>query len=75
VKFVGRDRQQIDPERLDVYRDLAGRLHRIRMHQRASRLRHARKLRNGLNRADFIVGVHDRHERRFAGQGGDQVVG
>ena len=44
VELVRRERQQIDAERLDVDRDLAGRLHGVGVEQRAARLGDARQL-------------------------------
>ena len=45
VKLVRRDRQQVDAERLDVDRHLAGRLHGVGVHQRAMRLARSRRAR------------------------------
>ena len=62
VELVGRQRQQIDAETLHVDRDLADRLHGVRVEQRALRMRDRRQLRNRLDRADLVVGMHDRDE-------------
>ena len=64
VELVRRDRQQIDAQRLHVDRNLAGGLHRVGVKQRTVRLGDRGELRDRLNRADLVVGVHHRHERR-----------
>ena len=45
VELVRRDRQQVDAERLDVDRDLAGGLHRVGVEQRAAARARARRAR------------------------------
>jgi len=64
VELVRRHRQHVHAERLDVDRDLAGRLDRIRVKQRAPLVRGARQLCDRLNRPDFVVRVHHRDDRR-----------
>ena len=58
VELVRGDREQIDAQRLHVDRDLARRLHRIGMQQRAVLVRDRRELRDRLNRSDLVVRVH-----------------
>ena len=67
VELVRRERQQIDAERAHVDRNLADRLHGVGVHQRAALVRDRRELRDRLNRADLVVRVHDRDERRVVG--------
>ena len=54
-----RHAEQIGAERADVHRNLAGALYRIRVEQRAMRVRDLGELGNRLNRADLVVRVHD----------------
>ncbi len=74
VELVRGDRQQIDAERADIDRQLAGGLHRIGMKQRAALVRHRGELGDWLHGADLVVGVHDRHERRVVGDRFAQAI-
>ena len=68
VELVRRQRQQIDAERAHVDRNLAGRLHGVGVHQRAVLVRDRGELGDRLNRADLVVRVHHRDERRVVGR-------
>ena len=70
-----RHRQHVDAERLDAHRDLAGRLHRIGVKQRATAVRDGRQLSDRLDGANFVIGVHHRHHRRVIGKGVAQCRG
>ena len=68
IELVPRDREKVHAEVVDIHADLADRLGRIGMHERAVRLDDPRDLADGLHRADFIVGVHDADDGRAARQ-------
>jgi len=59
VELMGRDRQQIDAQGAHIQRKLAGGLHSVGVHQRAVGMGSGGDVRQGLHRADFVVGVHD----------------
>ena len=67
VELVTRDRQQVDAERAHVDRNLAGALHRVGVKQRAALVRDRGELRDRLDGADLVVGVHHRDERGVVG--------
>ena len=56
--------EQIDAERAHGHRNLADRLHGVGVHERAVLVRDRRERRDRLNRADLVVRVHHRDERR-----------
>ena len=64
VEFVAGQRQQIHLERLDINCDLARRLRGVSVQQDAPGPGQRHNLGHRLNRADRIVGMHDRHQRR-----------
>ena len=59
AEFVRGHGQKIDAQRAHVDRDMPDRLHGVRVHGNAPRMRKPGKLRNGLNRARFVVRQHD----------------
>ena len=64
------DRQQVDAERRDVERQLAGRLHGVGVEQRAAGVGDGGELGDRLDGADLVVGVHHRDQRGAVGDGG-----
>ena len=62
VELVGRQREEINAERADVDGNLPDRLHGVGVEQGAVLVRERREVRDRLNRADFVVGVHDRDD-------------
>ena len=68
VELVRGQRQQIDAERPHIQRHLPGGLHRIGVHEGATRVRGRGDGRDGLHGADLVVGVHHRHQCRVIGQ-------
>ena len=68
AELVRRDRQQVDAERGDVDRNLAGGLHGVGVEQRAAGAGQRGQRGHRLQRADLVVGVHDRYEGRAIGQ-------
>ena len=67
VELVRRDGEQIDAERAHVHRNLARALHGVGVEQRPARVGDRGELGDRLNRADFVVRVHDRDERGVVG--------
>ncbi len=67
VELVRRERQQVSAEGAHVHGNLGDRLHGIGVEERATRVRDARQVGDRLHRADLVVGVHDRDERRLVG--------
>ncbi|KOT06413.1 hypothetical protein DM77_1168 [Burkholderia mallei] len=63
VELVTGDRQQIDAERIDVGRDLADRLGRVRVKPDAVLAGDRADILDRLNGAGFVVRMHDRDER------------
>ena len=61
--LVGRERQQIGAERIDIAGDAPGRLHRIDMQQPAGGVHDRGGLRDRLHHAGLVVGEHDRDQR------------
>ena len=74
VDLVGRDRQQIDAELLDVEPQAAGRLHRVRVQQRRATGQRRADLGDGLYRSDLVVGVHHAHQRGVIAHGAHHGV-
>ncbi len=74
AELVGRDRQQIDAERLHVDRQFAGRLDGVGVEQRAPASGQRGQRRDRLHGADLVVGVHHRHDRRAIGEGRGEGV-
>jgi len=68
IELVAGERQQVDAERIDVERDLAGRLGRVGMHQAAVGARQPGDLGDRLEGADLVVGVHHRDQCRVRAQ-------
>jgi hypothetical protein len=66
--------QQIHAERRDVERQLAGRLHGVRVEQRTARVGDRGELGDRLDGADFVVGEHHRHQRGAIGDHGGQGI-
>lgn len=70
VKLVARDGQEVDSEGFRVDRDFAQALRRVgvecngRGAFRARRFQHSRDLRDGVDGANLVVGVHDRAQDR-----------
>src|SRR3990172_375418 len=64
VKLVAGKRQHIHAELAHVNPNLTRRLCRVRVQDDASSPGQSRNVGNGLNRADFVIRVHDRNERR-----------
>ena len=69
------DGQQIDAERRDVDRQLAGGLHGVGVEQRAARVGDGGELGDRLDGADLVVGEHHRDQRGAIGDQGGQGVG
>ena len=63
-----RQGQRLHIQRGKFHRDLAQRLHRIGMHDRAGTFCPFAHRRNILDHAGFVVGEHHRHQDRFFGQ-------
>jgi hypothetical protein len=59
-----RDRQEIDPERSHIHRNLTHALRRIGVQKRAVAMADFGQLRERLNRAHLVVGVHHAHQQR-----------
>ena len=62
VELVARQAQKVDVLGLHVDLHVADGLHRVGVEQHAVPLRHRRQLRDGLDGADLVVGVHDGHQ-------------
>ena len=65
VQFVRGEGQQIDAELLHIDGNFADRLHRVRMKVNIAVAREAADLFQRLNRAQFVVRVHDRDQHSF----------
>ena len=74
VQLVRGDGHQVDVVLLHVHRNLADRLHRVHVEEDALFLGDLSDFRDGLNDADFVVGVHDRDQNRFRRDGAAQIV-
>ena len=64
VNLMGRDRQQVDAELVNVDLDLAERLDRVGMDKDTLVMGDPDDVLDGLNGPDLVVGVHDRNEGR-----------
>ncbi len=64
VDLVAGNRQQVHPEIVDVDRDLPHRLRDVSVDKGAAGVGEPRHLRNVLDRAHLVVGVHDADEQR-----------
>ena len=62
VELVPGEAEEIDAQFGDVHRQRADRLHGVRVEQGALLVRDPRQRRDGLHRADDVVGEHDRCE-------------
>src|ERR1700730_4802283 len=62
IYLVRAQREQIDPVTLDIYRNLPDCLHRITMENHTLFLGEPADFANWMNRADFIVRIHDRDQ-------------
>ena len=69
VELVPRDRQQIDPQRIDRDADLADTLGRIRVQENIPGLTQLRDFTNRLECADFVVRMHDADQTCVGPQG------
>jgi len=74
VNLVRRDRSQIHVVVDHVERNLACRLHRVRVEQHALLMTELSDFANRLQNADLIVRRHDRNQDRFAGHRVLQLV-
>ncbi len=63
VELVAGKRQKIDTERPHIDRQLSDGLHGIGVEQGPMRMRDVGQSRDGLHRANLVVGVHDGHDR------------
>ena len=61
---MGRERERVDAQAVDVEPEEAGGLHRVGVHRHPARPDQPRDLGHGLDRADLIVGEHDADEAR-----------
>src|SRR6188474_1151169 len=59
IELVSNDSQQIDTKLIDVYRNFTEGLRRVRVKADAMLPDNRANLRNWLNSADFVIGVHD----------------
>jgi hypothetical protein len=73
-ELVPGDGEQIYAERRDVERQLAGRLHGVRVEQRTAGVGDGGELGDRLDGADLVVGVHHRHQRGAIGDQGVQGI-
>ncbi len=71
-ELVPGDREEVDAECRDVERQLAGRLHGVRVEQRAAGMGDGRQLGDRLDGPDLVVGVHHRHHRGAVGHRGGE---
>src|SRR5678816_2083844 len=75
IELVSNDGQQIDTKLIDVYRNFAEGLRRVRVKADAMLPGNRANLRNWLNRADFVVGVHDGNQDRAWSNRATNIVG
>jgi len=75
VELVGGERDEVEPERLHVQRDLARRLRRVAVEEHAAPLREPPQLRQRLHDADLVVGVHHRQQDGAIAERPRHVVG
>ena len=69
VNLVRAHRIEIAAARADVHRNLARRLHAVRMHRYARRARDGRDFFDGLDHAQLVIDVHDADQRRIRPDG------
>ena len=62
VELVPGQREQVHAQGVYVEREDAARLHRVSVDEHAALVGNAGNVADGLDRADFVVGVHDRDE-------------
>ncbi len=74
VDLVRRDGEQVDAVALHVHGNFADGLHAIHMEENALFLGDFADFFDGLNDADFVVGVHDGDQNRFRRDGLAQIV-
>lgn len=74
VELVPGHREQMHAQRIHQGRDLAHRLRRVGVEQGAVFVRNVGQGRDGLNRADLVVGLHNRHEHGVRRHRASQVV-
>ena len=74
VNLVRGERNHVQIVFLHVDRNFSGRLHAVGMEQDALFLGNLADFLDGLDHADFVVGVHDGDQNRFRGDGAAQVV-
>jgi len=74
VQFVPGEGEEIYAQGVDVNWHLSHCLHRVRMQGRAVRPNNRCDLCDGLNRPNFVVGHHDRYQRRIGPESAANVV-
>src|SRR5678816_2424537 len=75
IELVSNNSHEIDAKLIDVYCNLAEGLRRVRVKADAMFPRNSADLRNRLNRADFVVGVHDSDQDRACSHRATNIVG
>jgi hypothetical protein len=75
VEFVAHDRQQIDAELVDAGRNLADGLRSVGVKQHAMLAGNTGTVLDRLDRADFVVGVHDADQDRPRCDRSPKIVG
>ena len=74
VNLVAGDRHQVDAVFLDVHGNFADGLHCVHMKEDALFFGDLADFRDGLNHADFVVGVHDGDQDGLGRDGAAQIV-
>jgi hypothetical protein len=69
------DRQKIDPKLINQCRNLPNRLRRVGVHQHPVLPRDAADLRDGLQRPNLVIGVHDANENGLRRDGSADIGG
>src|SRR5438067_9906644 len=75
INFMCAQREQIDPVSIYVHRDLADCLHRVAMKNDPLILGQPPDLGDGMNRADLVIGIHDRDQHRLVRDRPAHVIG
>ncbi len=75
VELVRRQRQQVHAQGARVHGNLARRLYRVGVQQRAAGVRDGCQFGDRLDRADLVVRVHHRHERGVVGERLAEAIG
>ena len=75
VELVGGEREQVDAHRSHVHWNLPNGLHGVGMNERAMLVSDRGQLGHRLNRADLVVGVHNRNEGGLVRNDGAQSLG